>query len=246
MRIRLTLFLLSTYAADAVAQDTEWLVAPYLWYADITLEQSSGGGGGISGSDLLDLTDAFGMIRIEAAKGRWGATFDWIFLGLSDDRAVDVPLPLPGSQVFLRGEVDLTVIEFAGFYRPSGDETGIQALFGLRNIGVDKLLLATPAGGGPTQRFEGDDDFTDVMLGARYLHRFNDRWDLAARGDYSFGDSEGTINLIGTIGFRFNDLFALNAGYRYASLEYEDSDPSVADTTTIDLSGPILGFLFRF
>jgi hypothetical protein len=244
MRINLSVILLLASAADGLAQETEWLVAPYLWYADITLEQASGGGGGISGSDLLDMTDAFGMIRIEGARNHWGATFDYIFLGLSDDRRVNVPDPF--GQVNLRGEVDLTVIEFAGFYRWSGDESGVHALFGLRNISVDKLLLVTPELGGPTQRFEGDDDFTDVMLGARYLHRFNDRWDLAARADYSFGDSEGTINLIGTVGFRFNDLFAINGGYRYASLEYEDSDPNVAATTTLDLSGPILGFLFRF
>ena len=246
MRNWLPALLFFAMTEGAVAQDTEWLVAPYLWYPDISLEQSSGGGGGIGGSDLLELTDAFGMIRIEGARGRWGATFDWMFLGMSDDRVVDLPLLPPGGQFMLRGEVDLTVIEFAGFYRPSGDETGIQALFGLRNISVDKLLLATPPLGGPTQRFEGDDDFTDVMLGARFLHRFNDRWDLSARGDYSFGDSEGTVNLLGTVGFRFNDLFAMNLGYRYASLEYQDSDPGVAESTTIDLSGPILGFLFRF
>ena len=240
---RLAAVVLLTVSAEASAQDIEWLVAPYLWYADISLEQSSGGSGGIGGSDLLDVTDAFGMIRIEATRGRWGAMFDWIFLGLSDDRVIDVA---PGGQLFLRGEVDLSVIEFAGIYRPSGDDTGIHAFFGLRNIGVDKLLLATPPLGGPTQRFEGDEDMTDVMLGVRYQHRFNDRWDLSARGDYSFGDSEGTVNLLGSIGFRFNDLFALNLGYRYASLDYKDSDPSVADTTTIDLSGPILGFLFRF
>lgn len=246
MRNLLALPIFLAMTANAVAEDTEWLVAPYLWYADISLEQSSGGGGGIGGSDLLDVTDAFGMIRIEAARGHWGATFDWIFLGLSDTRVVNVPLPPPGEQLSLRAEVDLTVIEFAGIYRLSGDETGVQALFGLRNISVDKLLLATPPLGGPTQRFESDDDFTDVMLGARFLHRFDDRWDLSARGDYSFGDSDGTINLLGSVGFRFNDLFAMNLGYRYASLEYQDSDPDVAESTTIDLSGPVLGFLFRF
>ena len=232
-------------ANDGRAQDTEWLVAPYLWYPDISLDQSSGGGGGISGSDLLSKTDAVGMIRIEAAQNRWGLTFDYIFLGLADSRAFNLP-SFPGGGTGVNANLDLTVIEFAGLYRPSGRDEGLQYLAGLRSIDAEKLLLVTPPLGAPTQRFESSERVTDFMLGLRYQHRFTNRWDANLRGDFSFGDSEGTLNLLAGIGFRFNDLFAMNLGYRHVNLEYESVEGGVTESTEIELSGPTLGFLFRF
>ena len=228
------------------AQDTEWLVAPYLWYPGISLDQSGdGGSGGISGSELLSKTNAVGMIRIEAAQNQWGVTFDYIFLSLADSQRVDLPV-FPGGGSGINADVDLTVLEFAGFYRPTGRDEGFQFLAGLRSIDVDKILLVTPPLGAPTQRFEDSDRVTDFMLGARYKHRFTDRWDFTARGDFSFGDSEGTLNLLTGLGFRFNDLFAMNLGYRHVNLEYQSRETGGSETTEIELTGPTLGFLFRF
>lgn len=69
--------------AIAAADDVDWLIAPYVWLPDISLDQSvdSGdGGGGISASDLLSKTESAGMIRLEAARNRWGLTVDYIWL----------------------------------------------------------------------------------------------------------------------------------------------------------------------
>ncbi len=230
----------------AAANKTECLVAPYGWLPAVTLGQSSdGSGGGVSGSDLLKKTDATGMIRIEAARNRWGISLDYIFLSLSGERTVPLTRPIsPAASV--RGDLDLEVVELSGIYRPSGDAEGVSVLFGLRNIQADKTLLVTPLPAAPPVRFVGDVDLTDVMLGARYLHRLNDRWELAVRGDYSFGDSEGTLNAIASSGFRFNQAFALQLGYRYVDLEYEDSTSGTTETTDIDLSGAFLGLVFRF
>ena len=227
------------------AGETEWLVAPDIWYPDVSLDQSSGGvGGGISASDLLSKTDAAGMARVEVARNKWGLMVDYLFLSVSDSRDINLPAS-PDTSTNVRADLDLTVFEIAGFFRPSGEEQGINYLVGLRSISSDKVLLVTPPLG-PTRRFDGDESVTDVMFGARYLHRFNDRWDLNLRGDYSLGDSEGTWNLLASAGFRFNDLFAINLGYRHASLEYEETADGDTNTTAIELSGPVLGFLFRF
>jgi hypothetical protein len=44
---------ISTSGTPALAAgEAEWLVAPYLWYPDISLDQSAGDGGGISASDV--------------------------------------------------------------------------------------------------------------------------------------------------------------------------------------------------
>ncbi len=229
----------------SAADETEWLVAPDVWLSDVTLDQSAGPGGSISASDLLDKADAVGMIRVEVARNRWGLTLDYIFLAVSDSRAVTVPLPPPPTNINVIAELDTTVVELGGFFRPSGTDSGVDYLFGIRNIDVEKTLLVTPSLG-PTQRFDGDSSFTDVFAGARFLHRFNDNWDLKLRGDLSFGDSEGTINLIASVGYRFNKTFALNLGYRHLEIEFEDDDSGVAETTDIEMSGPLLGFVFRF
>ena len=227
----------------SAAAETEWLVAPYIWLPDITLDQSPGGSGGISGSDLLDKTDSAGMIRIEAARNRWGFTVDYLWIAVSDGATIPSPPPLGANLIV---ELDASLTELGGFFRPSGTDSGVDYLFGVRNINIEKTLLATPVGGGPTQRFDGDSDFTDVYGGARYLYRINDNWDLNLRGDYSFGDSEGTWNLLASVGYRFNKTFALNLGYRHLAIEFEENVSGGMETTDIELSGPLLGFLFRF
>lgn len=227
------------------AGEAEWLVAPYAWLSEVTLDQSSGVSGGISASDLLDKSDAVGMIRIEAAMNRWGVTLDYVFLDVSDVVTVPLPPPPPGASVDVRAELDNAIVELGGFFRPSGTDGGVDYLFGFRNISVEKTLLVTPPVG-PTQRFDSDSDFTDVFLGARYLYRFAQDWDFAIRGDYGFGDSEGSLNLLTSIGYRFNQTFALNLGYRHLSIEFEDTVGGDREETEIELSGPLLGFLFRF
>jgi hypothetical protein len=234
--------LLMMAPALAAADDAEWLVAPYLWLTDVTLDQSSGPGGSISASDLLDKADFAGMIRVEAVRNRWGISVDYVFLGLSDSAVL--PRMPPSFNVLV--DVDMSIVELGGFFRPSGSDNGVDYLFGVRNINVDKTLLMTPILGGVTQRFDSDSKFTDVFAGARFLHRFSPNWDFALRGDLSFGDSEGTVNLLTSVGYRFNATFALNLGYRHLAIEFEDNVDGVDETTDIELSGPFLGFLFRF
>ncbi len=241
-------FLLSAlFAVSAQADDgdAEWLVAPYGWLSDISLEQtSSGAGGSISASDLLDKADAVGMIRIEVAQNRWGLTLDYIFLDLSETRVISTPGPVLPT-VSINASLDLTVFELGGVYRPSGEDTGVQLLAGYRGIRSDTTVLVTPDGG-LTQRVDTDAGLSDVFLGARYLYRYN-RWDFALRGDYSFGDTEGMLNLVGSAGFRFNDVFALQGGYRHAVLEYNRTSAQGDPTSIeIELSGPFLGLVFRF
>jgi hypothetical protein len=243
----LALLLALVAESSLAAGETEWLVAPYIWLPHVTLDKvsdGSSGGGGVSGSNLLDKIDAAGMIRIEAAKNRWGVTLDYIFLGLSDEAMGELPPP-PGIDVNVRADVDIDVVELGGFYRPSGADSGVDYLAGFRNISVDETLLATPSFG-PTQRFDSDSDFTDFFLGARYMHRFAQNWDFTIRGDYGFGDSEGSLNVLTSIGYRFNQLFALQLGYRYFNIEFEGTVDGAKEETEIGLKGPYLGFVFRF
>ena len=115
--------LLAMTPALTAAQESEWLVAPYLWLSDVTLDQSSGVSGGISASDLLDVSDSAGMIRIEGARNRWGFTFDYLWVGVSE--GVSIPLPPPFIGFSLLAELDVSVVELGGFFRPSGTDSGV-------------------------------------------------------------------------------------------------------------------------
>jgi len=239
--------LLLLTATSAQAQETVWLVAPYGWLPDISLAQSGGGdspSGGISGEDLLSKTDTTGMIRVEAARGRFGVTVDYLFISLSDQGVFETPGPLLPS-INIRAELDVQVLEVGGFYRPSGDDRGFDYLVGVRSIDSDETLLATPEDG-PTQRFDTGSRLTDLFVGARYLYRFNDRWDLGVRGDIGFGESDGTVNVIVSGGYRFPGPFALQLGYRYVNLEYTETVNGDDETTEIEFNGPFVGALFRF
>jgi len=130
-----------------------------------------------------------------------------------------------------------------GFFSPT--DTGIDYIVGFRRIGLEKTLLVTPTIG-PTQRFDGDSDFTDFFVGARYLHRFNENWDLTLRVDFGFGDSEGTTNLLGSVGYRFPGPFALQLGYRNFDLKFKENVNGATEIIDLELSGPYLGFVFRF
>ena len=229
------------------ADAADWLIAPYGWLPAISVDQSSdnsGGGGGVSGSDLLDKTESVFMLRFEAARNHWGLTADYITLDLADQSTLSARPPL-NLALDIEGELDLDVIEIGGFYRPSGEVAGVNYLLGLRQIGADKRIVAIPSIGS-AQVFENDASVTDVFLGARYVHRAGNRWDFTLRGDYSFGDSEGTLNLLASVGLRVAGPFGLQLGYRHAVIEYEDSIDGVPETTEVSLSGGFLGFVVRF
>ena len=58
------LALLISFAMPVHADEAEWLVAPYAWLSDVSFDQSvdDGASGNISGKDLIDKSDAAGMI----------------------------------------------------------------------------------------------------------------------------------------------------------------------------------------
>ena len=240
--------LLSCLPSIVRAEAIDWLIAPYGWLPGISVDQAgepgSGGGGGISGSDILEKTESVFMGRFEAARKRWGVSVDYITLGLADQETLTFGSPFDVS-IDIDGDLDLDVAELAGFYRPTGEVAGINYLFGIRHIGVDQILLISPSFG-EEQRIETNTDVTDIFIGARYLHRFSDRWGASVRGDVSFGDSEGTLNMLASVGYRVAGPFALQLGYRYATISFEEDVDSATLTTDITLDGPYLGFVFRF
>jgi hypothetical protein len=99
---------------SAAQQPGEWLVAPYIWAADVSWDLAARGDGTIAFSDIVDKLDGAGLIRIEYVRNKIGFTFDYVGMSLSDRRNFMIG-PIDNS---IQANVDLTVFEAGVFYRP--------------------------------------------------------------------------------------------------------------------------------
>ena len=243
---RISILLLSILPLVATAEDTEWLVAPYGWLPAVSVDQTfdddAGGGEGTGGAEVLSKVDFVAMLRTEVARGHWGAMLDYIYISLADQTTLS---PLPVIDIGIDGDLDLEVLELGGFYRISGDASGIDLLLGLRRIEVD-LGIVFSREGIPPRPLDVAAEIDDVFLGARYRLPLSDQWDITLRGDYGFGDSDGTVNVIAGVGLAFNDTFGMKLGYRYANIEFEQELEGSPEKTEILLAGPFVGLLLRF
>lgn len=139
--------------------------------------------------------------------------------------------------------------EIGGFFRPSGGTHGLDLLFGARIIDLDMVLDITLPG--PlmlSTTVTSSNSFTDGFAGLRYQAPFAERWSFTLRGDAGAGDSELAWNTSALLGYHVGKqrqniiLF----GYRHMEIELEDSSSGLLVQTDLTMSGPIVGFAFRF
>ena len=224
----------------------DWFVAPYLWMSDVSadlsvkdrdLEISE------SFSDILDKLDLAYQIHLEGVNGQFGFFGDYTYIRLGDKTS-------QGS-LTLDSEMTTWLTELAGVYRPSGRFDGIQAFAGLRYLKVDQQMkikgdLELPVEPAPSVRL--DESFTDFMIGLRYLGNFSENWFYSLRGDWAGGGSEGTWNLVGSVGWRFPgwESGSLMLGYRYMDMELEDKAQGTRVNMDMTMNGPYLGLGIAF
>jgi hypothetical protein len=229
----------------AAAQDKgSWLVAPYIWMSDVSWDIEARGDGSVAFSDIVDKLDGAGLIRVEYVRNKIGFSFDYIGMSLSDTTRISTPGPLP-VDIGIRADVDQTVFEVGAFYRPSATDQGIDVIAGVRDTDIDSTLLLTPTGF-PTERFDASKGFTDIFIGARYLHRLTETWDFSVRGDYGFGGSDGALNFIASVGWRSRGSFGMSLAYRHLAFDIDQRVDGEPTTSEYAFSGPALGFMFRF
>jgi hypothetical protein len=80
--------------------------------------------------DLLDKVEMAFTVHFEGRKGRGGFLFDLTAIGLSNEVTFSGgsgPSAPPDGTV-VKADVDLSIVEVGGFYRPSGEKTGLDIL----------------------------------------------------------------------------------------------------------------------
>jgi hypothetical protein len=227
-------------AAAQEGQGWEWMIEPYAWGASIgtdmrTFEPPTDADSDSSFSDVVDKLDGVFMARVEGRNDRYGMFADFIYLGLADSRQRRV--------LSTHTDLDTRLLDAAFSWRISGErEAGLDVFGGIRYIDMDL-----------TTRFEPDNPdfaprtldlgktYVDFLMGARYAWQPGERWGVSLRADGSLGDTEGTWSTAVMASYRTGNgawLF----GYRYLEAEFGGSNLDL----TLNLSGPLLGYGFRF
>ncbi len=231
-------------AAPAAAQDWTYDAAVYLWFpkTDVTLDTPLGSvTGELSISDALQDLDLAFMGAVEARKGPWGFVGDFVYMDVSSDA------PTPRGLAFSEVAVDtkLTFFSAYGLYRVQGDERkSIDLGAGFRANWTD-VTTSFVGAAAASRVFETDDDWVDPLLAARFRMKFDDQWYGALfldGGGFGVG-SDSTYQVIATVGYRINEKWAVQGGYRYLNIDKEETNSRDLE---IELSGPIIGAVYRF
>lgn len=250
------------HAADILVQPSpsepatgnEWTfsVAPYLWAAGLQ------GDVGLFGREPVDIDMSFGdifdnlrfggMIVGEAHNGTWGLFADLIYVKIEADQSVT--RTIAGVPVNLAANVETSSLTatFMGEYRAVSQQTAtLDLMAGARVWSVDNDIdISLSAGGPPLAAFSGDDGSTwvDPMVGVKGRFDINQSWYLTGWGMVGgFGaGSDITWDVLGGVGYEWNDWLSIVAGYRALGVDYED-DGFVYDVVQ---HGPILGAVIRF
>ena len=230
------------FAGSVSAQNSDsvgWSITPYLWASntkvDLTIRDTDIGGETISFKDLLDVLDSAFMLHVEGGKGKWSMFGDLTYLETSDtNERTLLDIDTRSKQTFLDAAVT---------YWPQGVGSAFSLFGGLRYTGFsDRYQFYL--GDTLVNERRTSKDYYDALLGLRYRFDLSERWSLLTRGDFSFGDSEGTFllqaNFAYTVGKRQQNRILF--GYQYKQAKYKDADL----TTDFTYHGPMAGFNFRF
>jgi hypothetical protein len=220
--------------------DWDWSLTPYAWLPAI-------------GTDIhIDVPpiDTGGTKQFSAIRPKLGFTIPLHLEGQGDDFGLlsdllylPVSAKRHGEFISTDTSLDAGVFELAGVWSPGPvRHEGFEVIGGLRYVwaSIDfKLIPNNPEL--PSAKISPSTDYADFMLGARYIAKLSDRWDLTLRGDGSWGSTDGTYGADAVFTYATsNGAWVL--GYRYLRLKFSDSDRSF----NVKMYGPEFGYAFKF
>jgi hypothetical protein len=234
------------------ATDWEWTLVPYLWgpviSMDVSVRDEPVIGADLPFDELLDKLDFALLMHFEGRRDRAGFFLDLTYLDVGESQSSVARPPLPGGT---RVSTDLSTVlfELGGFYRLSGDTSGLDLLFGARAIDLDMTLdISLPPPLTATTQVSASGTFIDAFAGLRYQAPLGERWSFIVRGDAGAGETDLAWNAQALVGYNVGKerdnviLF----GYRHMEVEFKDTGSSADLEAYLTMSGPIAGFAFRF
>ena len=230
-------------AAPAVAADANWTydLSLNLWFSDTFVTTDTPRGqvdAELSFSDAIQDLDFAFMGTAEARNGPWGIIGDLLYFNLTADG------PTPNGKLFseVAAGTKITVLTGVVAYRVHEDANvafDLGAGFRAFWTDIDTTFVGAAA---PTETFGQKKDWVDPIVAARVRVAFSEKWFGTALVDAGgTGDSE-TWQALATVGYRLNENWAFQGGYRYLNTEW-DTD---LGKSSLEFSGPIIGVTYRF
>jgi opacity protein-like surface antigen len=235
-------------ATSTLAEEWTFSVEPYVLAANIAGDAGIGRVNGaevdVDFSTILENLDMAAMIHFEAHSGNgWGFAFDYGFMDLSDD--------IFGQR---GGVIDARVRQgtLEGLLiRQSRNETiGLEYFAGFRwwdndvDVRIDPAILPGDIGR------KVDASWIDLIVGARWTRRINNRWQLQFRGDIGgFGvESDFTSALAASAQYEFSQRFSLDLQYKALWVDFEKGKSGQDGFFSYDTvtHGPIIGLQINF
>lgn len=233
-------------AGPAAAQEQwDYTASVFGWFSGLKSEVATPFGSVEAELDFSDVWESLNTAffgSFEARNGRWALITDLILADLSAEQ--DIP---PGAS-FNSAEVDtrLTLLSAYAAYSVV-DDPGFRVDLGagLRYADADLDVLLRGAAA-PTTRLSLSDSWVDPLIGARMRYDLSNAWFANAAADVGgFGIGEAsdlTWQAYAGVGYRFNDTWSMQAGYRYLYIDKSFDGPDV----TLELYGPMIGLQASF
>jgi len=222
----LFLMLLFISSTALAAEDWNFKLSPYIWFAGLKGDMGSIPPNSVpvdvSASDAVKDTKTSFMIVVEAKRERHGIFADLLY---TDVRSEDELIP--DINLTLYSKTKTAILTLVYQYAILEKETITADLFaGVRGWSVDSLLQF---GGGLGQlagkKIENDEMWIDPILGAKAQVPFVGKFYVAGGagiGGFGIGSDffyEASIN----IGYQWNDAIGTVIGYRIFGVDYESS-----------------------
>jgi hypothetical protein len=233
--------------SQAAAQGSDWTYSAtfYGWVPDaaFSLETPVGNvDGEVAASDLISALD-FGFSGVFSAQhGPLGLVADFQYFDMSDSDATHGVL-FDSARL----ESKLTVSNIYALYQVAGNATqSFDIGLGYRFYNTDSNLTLSRAGD-PDVEGSSSDNWSDPLIALRYRGNFSDQWYGLVMADYggflgSQSGSDSTWQGLAAVGYRFNDSWSTQFGYRYLQVERSNG----ANNIDITMSGPVIGVTFTF
>lgn len=206
--------MLMVYAMPSLADEWEFRFTPYVWGPSLKLDTTIGRSRSASSdTSLLDVLDFAFLAAGEVRKGDWGVMAEFNYLALSDD------FRFAGGLVRGESELEGVMGGAALAYRFLSDEAlALDAFGGFRvwSLEATANFRVLPTASRSTT-------FVDPIMGLRGTYEITPDWFVSGIGEIGgFGvGSDFQWEVVGRLGYRFNDTIAVAAGYRHLALEVD-------------------------
>lgn len=252
------------YGREPMSPSDDWEIRlrPYFWMPSLDAEgtvNSLSGNVDLNFGDVMDYFDFGAMGCVEAWKGKWGLTFDGLFMNLGADGSFEGTRGVTSFDLDI--DTRLGMADFALAYRLFEKQFGknneqrfaFEPYGGLRYAYLRQKidLNVTIAGVGTAGRTLGtSEDWVEPFAGGRVIWDLNEKLTLNVRGDaggFGIGSaSDLTWQIAGGVDYKISKNMIFNAGYRYVELDYSRGSGSNEFGIDLRAKGPFLGLTILF